>query len=149
MFENCIKRKNTVKKEFQGLGLSVETLLAGIMNWIINQMPSEESVKIRFRTTSHIQQVNIFYHERHLRAKGLEEIAINEAEFILYEWEEKTSYANLSTEKICQSIRNAEVKNYYRHYQATNCDEIIKDFPQGDFEITKEDMELIDEFLNA
>jgi len=129
--------------------LDEETAFAGMMNWIINQMPQEESIKVRFRTTSQVHQVTLFYHGRKLRAKGLEAIMKEEAEITLYDWEEETNYDNLTTEKIRQSMRNADVKNHYRHCPATNNEDIIPDFPQGNFKITEEEMELIDEFLNV
>ena len=161
MLENCLKRRNTIKKEFQGIGLSIETLkepfknlkeetvLAGMINWIMYKMPLNESVTIRFRTASQIYQVTLCYQERHLRAKGLEVIATKANGFILYEWEEGTNYANLSTNKICQSMRVADVKNYNSHFQAINCDETLQGFPHGNLEVTEEDMKLIDEFLNV
>jgi len=158
-FEKCMKRQNTVKKEFQWMGLSQkilreslkkleeETAFAGMMNWIINQMPQEESVEVRFRTENQIYQVTLYYNKRKLRARCLEVIAENDAGFILYDWEEETNYDNLTTEKIRQSVSHADDKNQQKHNQVMNYDHATKDFPDKSLEITEEDLELIDEFL--
>ena len=94
-------------------------------------------------------QVTLHFHERKLSAKELKMTNENDSGCVLYDWEKETSYDNLTTEKICQSIRVADIKNYNSHSRAANSDEIIQSLPQGSIEITEEDMELIDEFLNV
>ena len=65
MFDNCGKRKTTIKQEFEWIGLSnsalkkkslteleEETVFACMMNWIIHKMQQEESTKLRFRAAN-------------------------------------------------------------------------------------------------
>ena len=56
---------------------------------------------------------------------------------------------NLTTEKIKQSTSKADIANYYRKNTNTEIEDIIKDISKEDAEATEEDMELIEDFLNA
>jgi len=67
---------------------------------------------------------------------------------VAHHGEEETTYDNITMEKIRQSMRNADANNHYRHHPAMNNDDVIPNL-QGNFEITEEEMELIDEFLNV
>jgi len=69
LFEDCLKKKTTVKEAFKCLGLTnvamkdkpfkeldEETVLACIMNWIIHQMPKETSTGLRFRVEKTVDE---------------------------------------------------------------------------------------------
>jgi len=161
MFENSQKRRQSVRKELQWMGLTKKTkgeslknleeeiVFAGLTNWILNEMPQEESTEIRFRTVNKVYQVTLYYHHRSLIAKGLKVIAEDDAEFILYEWAEGITYENLTTEKIKQSMNKADIMNYDRKNPSMENDEMMKDIFDRGVELTEDDMELIDEFLNV
>ena len=161
MFENSQKRRQSVRKELQWMGLTKKTkgeslknleeeiAFAGLTNWILNEMPQEESTEIRFRTVNKVYQVTLYYHHRSLIAKGLKVIAEDDAEFILYEWAEGITYENLTTEKIKQSMNKADIMNYDRKNPSMENDEMMKDIFDRGVELTEDDMELIDEFLNV
>jgi len=112
-------------------------------------MPQEESTKLRVRAANKVYQVTLYYSNKRLRLKCLEVIAENDDGFILYDWEEETTYDNLTTEKIQRSMNYADVKNKQRHNQVINYDDATKDFLDKSMEVTEEDMELINEFLNV
>jgi len=59
------------------------------------------------------------------------------------------TYGNLTAEKIKQSTSKADIMNYYRKNPFVENDEILKDISTRSTELTEDDMELIDEFLNV
>ena len=79
----------------------------------------------------------------------MEIITENEAEFILYEWTEGISYANLTTEEIRQSTRKADIMNYNKKNLCMEENEKIENILNINTELTEDDVELIDEFLNV
>jgi len=162
MFRQCIKRETTVKKEFQWIGLSrkalkeeplkdldEDTTFASLMNWIMNRMPKDESIKIRFRTENQVYQVTLHYHERKLSAKELKMTNENDSGCVLYDWEKEINYDNLTTEKIRQSMQKANKRNQQRPQTFVNTNEIMENFFNRRPEIINEDMGLIEEVLGV
>jgi len=61
----------------------------------------------------------------------------------------KKNYDNPTTEKMQQSMNHADIRNKQRHDQVMKDDEIMGELFDNPVEITKDDMELINEFLNV
>jgi len=129
--------------------LDEETVFACMINWIIHKMQQEATTKVRFRTANKIYQVILQYNGKKLRVKDLEVIAENDDEFVLYDWGAETNFDNLTTEKMQQGMDCADNRNKQRHDQVIEVDEVMEELFDIPVEITAEDMEMINEFLNV
>ena len=67
---------------------------------------------------------------------------------VLYDWEEEVNYGNLTEEKIQQGMHKADEKNKQTFEQATNEQLLWDGFVEPE-EITEEDKEMINEFLEV
>jgi len=75
---------------------------------------------------------------------------VNDGErFSLYDWEEETNYDNLTTEKMQQGMNHADIRNKQRHDQIMEDDEVMAELFDNPVEMTEDDMELINEFLDV
>jgi len=76
----------------------------------------------------------------------------NEDEALMYNWDGETSYDSLTVGKIRRSMNDAEAKNGEKinaivHSAKENL-EAVEDFMIQEVNVTEEDLELIDDFLN-
>ena len=94
-----------------------KTVFACIMNWIITQMSSGESVSVRHKTEQGTYQMRFYYSTGHLLVTVPKLIATNRS-FALYDWEETDSLISLSAEKINASITRAEAKEMHAQQDA-------------------------------
>jgi len=158
LFEDCLKKKTTVKEAFKCLGLTnvamqdksfkeldEEVVFACIMHWIIHTMDKRQSIKLRFRVEDKVYQVKMKYYNRQLRVAKLDLITKDGEGFILYDWMEETTFKSLTKEKIQQGMKMAD-SNYNKQEHEETFEYDVIDVP---VEITEADMELIDEFLNV
>jgi len=140
---------NVAMKDKSFKKLDEETVFACAMNWIIHKMSQEASVKVRFRNGSKIYQVGLQYNGRNLRTKELELVKEDDEGFILYGWKEETNFNNLTTVKIQQGMDKADSKNQQKQNQVMECDEILMELFDIPVEMTEDDIELINDFLDV
>jgi len=129
--------------------LSEENVFACMMHWIIHRMQQEVSTKLRFRAENKVYQVTFQYNGRNLRIKDLELITGDDEGFILYDWEEETNFNNLTKEKMQRGMDNADSKNKQKNDRDMESDEIMEDFFDIPVELTEDDIEMINEFLDV
>jgi len=68
---------------------------------------------------------------------------------MLYDWKEETNFNNLTIEKMQHGMDNADSKNKQKHDKVMESDEIMGDLFDIPVEMTEDDIELINEFLNV
>jgi len=157
-FEDCLKKKTTIRESFKCMGvtnltikdksfkeLEEEVLFACIMHWIIYTMNKRQSIKLRFRAEDKVYQVKMKWHNRQLRVAKLDLITNDGEGFILYDWMEETTFNSITKEKIKQGMKMADLNYNKQKHEET----IEYDLFNVPVEITEDDMELIDEFLNV
>jgi len=66
-------------------------------------MPTEQRLKIRFRVTNEVYQVNIKRHRRNLYIKSLKLLTKEGKEFMLYDWQEETTYNTWNINRVYNS----------------------------------------------
>jgi len=162
LLKDCLNKTTTVKKAFAHLGLSKdagkdesiktmdeETEFACLMNWILNQMPNDQRMTIRVKAQG-VHEVLITKRRQLLEIESLVLITEKYQNFVLYEWDEETTYRTLMTKKVEEAIIRADIKNNVN--KAAEDNHSVGVAEEGDNEtvkITDEDLEFINEFLEA
>jgi len=93
---------------------------------------------------SEAYQVNIGNNKRHLTIISLRRITEDGKNFMLYNWNEETTYNTLTIEKVEEAIEEADVKNYQHPTEENG----LKKWLCEPINVTEEEMELINDFLN-
>ena len=158
LFKDCLTKETTLRQAFSCFGINKaakryeifkemdeDTVFACIMNWMIHQMPTEQTLRIRFKTENGVYQVKIKSHKRHLQINSLTLLTEDVKEFMLYDWKEKTTYDNLTSETVKEAIKGADTKNNNRKSEENS----QKEWLDEPVKITDEDMELINDFLDV
>jgi len=158
LFQQCANHTLSIKQAFSFMGLSDVTLkskpfeemdermvLACLINWIINQMPSPKVIKIKLRVEQEAYLVTIRKNKGHVTVLCIKKLPEIQGEANLYHWNKETTYDTLTTEQIESALRIAE--------NPVNQDEVIET-AEGEMltkpvSITDEDMELTNEFLEC
>ena len=155
-------KTTTVKKAFAHMGISKsagkdeplktmneEAVFVCLMNWIINQMPTEQQLTIRFKAQG-IYEIILTKRRRFSKEESLVLLTEEKQSFVLYEWDEEVTYRNLTKKNVEEVITRADSRNSMNDTEDENYDTwITEEVDEETKEITNEDLELIHEFLEV
>ena len=123
LFQDCFAGTITVKKAFAHLGMAKlegkdepfkvmdeEAVVACLINWVIHQMPNEQQLNVRFKAQA-VYEAKLIKHNRRLQVKRLNMLAKNCQDFVLYDWNEETTYNRLTERSVKEATARADRKN--------------------------------------
>ena len=158
LLELCREKIITIKKAFRRLGmtrltdgqkrmedLTEEETFAFLLNWIINEMPKDERVTIRYRVEQTTYEITFRTDKRQLKVNKPLVISTDKS-FCMYNWQEQDTYNDLTAEKINQSVQPTSED---KQKEETSEEEIWELLNQPCSNITPEELEEIEELLQV
>jgi len=171
--QRCYRKEITFKKTFVKFGVTEDDKplkemnqkeeFSALVNWITNKMPENEDVELRYKVEEKLYQNKISKRCRGIRVRK-PKIEDENEESITYAWPDFATYENMDVDIITISVVRAKAMNEEkRKEQELNEQETtargssqinwnMEEIQQGigaEKVLTKEEMELINEFLQV
>jgi len=162
LLEKCRKGQVSVRKALAKYGLieledgnvplkekSEQEVFAYLINWTVNEMNHTERMFIRYRVKKEIYQMEFHYTGRHLRMNKPVMLSTDES-FVLYEWEDTDTFNGLTAQRVQDSIRRANSRNYQLGDDEVESRKFWESWATTNLKpLTTEDYELVEDFLDV